>query len=458
MKKVIASLALMSTLTSSIYAQGNDYFSDKVSRLKWKDLEVVYLEDNRFPTYAMAIYFGDGALGDGKDKGSIEAALDYMTLGTRRYSQQEIADNLEFFGVSMGSEVTHEYSSYHVTGLVKDLVPTVQKVCHLFKDATYPAGELKKEKKRVVSALQNSAQNPGFLASRAFREISMSGTPYSYPTSGKLRDVKKWNSKMLKNKLNYLNNEVKKRIYLTGPKSVLNIQKMINEECGWEGKATFVRSVENPERKPLKQPRITLVSVKKANQAQVRIGRYLSGPALKDMELMSLASNFLGSGFTSQLMQVLRVQNGLVYSVGSFAGGQKQYGRSGIITATNVETLGKLLNKTKETLDKVGAGEINDQQFALSKGALAGSFPFGFESSKALLLELMNLDHSDHSYNYLINYTDKVMSFTKQQVAGEVKEIFDWNKQDIVILGPAWLKEELEKLGPVNVVSYEKFL
>lgn len=251
---------------------------------------------------------------------------------------------------------------------------------------------------------------------------------------------------------------MKKRIYLTGPKSVLNIQKMINDECGWQGKASFVRSVENPEREPLKQPRITLVTVKKANQAQVRIGRYLSGPALKEMELMSLASNFLGSGFTSQLMQVLRVQNGLVYSVGSFAGGQKQYGRSGIITATNVETLGKLLGKTKETLDKVGAGEINDQQFALSKGALAGSFPFGFESSKALLLELMNLDHSDHSYNYLINYTDKVMSFNKQQVASEVKEIFDWNKQDIVILGPEGLKKELQNFGPVHVVSYEKFL
>ncbi|MCR9204297.1 MAG: hypothetical protein NXH75_06960, partial [Halobacteriovoraceae bacterium] len=45
----------------------------KVTKLKWEDLEVVYLEDDRFPTYSLIVYFADGALKDGKVKGVADA-------------------------------------------------------------------------------------------------------------------------------------------------------------------------------------------------------------------------------------------------------------------------------------------------------------------------------------------------------------------------------------------------
>ena len=41
---------------------------DRIERLKWGDLEVVYIEDLRFPTYRVSFYFADGALSDGAIK------------------------------------------------------------------------------------------------------------------------------------------------------------------------------------------------------------------------------------------------------------------------------------------------------------------------------------------------------------------------------------------------------
>ena len=456
--KKLKTIGLSISILGTASIQANDYFSDKVQKLKWENLDVIYLEDNRFPTYALGVYFADGALGDGEIKGSIEASLDYLNLGTRRFSRKEIADNIEFFGVSMGSEVTHEYSSYAVSGLVKDIIPTVKKVCHLFQDATFPRTELKKEKKRIISSLENSAQNPGFLASRAFREISLEGTPFSYPVGGKIRDIKRWDSKILKAKLNYLNEKVKKRIYLTGPKEILNIKDIIMRDCGWKGTGQFVRNVEFDYSGIKKGPHLTLVTLESANQAQVRIGKTLEGKENDSTEIKKLASNYLGGGFTSQLMNVLRVENGLTYSVGAFAGMQKHYGRSGIYTSTNIDTLNKLLTKTKETLEKATSGKIDERGFKLTKGSLAGGYPFAFESSRALLAQLMQLDHLGKEYSTLTQYPEKIRSFTEKDLVDEMKNTFDWNKQDILILAPAKSKKSMEEFGTVKVRSYKHYL
>ena len=95
--------------------------------------------------------------------------------------------------------------------------------------------------------------------------------------------------------------------------------------------------------------------VPKANQAQIRVGRYLTyDESKKDHELMSLASKYMGGGFTSRLMQELRVKRGLTYSAGAYASTQKTYGRSGISTFTKNNTL--YINSFKT---EVPVGKIN---------------------------------------------------------------------------------------------------
>lgn len=435
-----------------------DFFSGKVKKLTWENLEVIYLEDDRFPTYQFNVYFADGALSDEGVKGVSSAAFNFMTLGTRRFNRQDIADNLEFYGTSYSGSVTHEYSTYSVSGLVKDINPTMKKVCHLFQDASFPERDLNKEKKRILDSLENLVSSPSALASQAFREESLSGTPYSYPVDGKSGDVKKWNKSLLSKKLDYFNKSVKKRIYLTGPKEVLEIKNIVNNECGWKGQGTFERVVSYEKPKKRARPQITLIPIPEANQAQVRIGKFLSKDEIDQSELMSLASHFLGGGFTSRLMRVLRVENGLTYGVGTFAGGQKQYGRAGISTSTKVESVGMLLEKTKETVKKASAGEIKPENLSRAQGSLAGSYPFGFESTSSYLAQLSYLDHRGEPYSSLFDFPEKVRSFKSDEVAKMIQRLFGWEEQQITIVGPRSLKKTLEKYGDVTIKNYKSFL
>ena len=117
-------------ISSSVNA-GN-YLDDNLKKLKWNDIEVVWLEDDTFPTYNFTVYFHAGALTDSKSKeGETEFMFSELTSGTTRYAKKEILEALEFYGANYGSNVTHEYATYSVSGLVKDMTPTMMMVCHL---------------------------------------------------------------------------------------------------------------------------------------------------------------------------------------------------------------------------------------------------------------------------------------------------------------------------------------
>lgn len=456
MKKIFFSVILTCFSLNLLAAE----LSSRVHKMDWDGLEVIWVEDDRFPTYDVSIYFADGALSDHPSRrGETQAALGLLTTGTNRYSQKDLIDHLEFFGVSHGPYVTHEYSLYSVSGLVKDSIPTFKRLCHMFKDTIYPKKEVNREIKRARDALKNMVGDPSGLASRAFRELSMGGTPYAHPVDGKLRDLSRLSPAHLKEKLEYFNQKVAKRVYLTGPKELLSIKEILNQECGWSGKqADFKRDITFTKEFSSKKPEVFLVTVPGANQAQIRIGRFIDEEEVQPQEAIELLSTYLGGGFTSLLMRELRTKRGLVYGAGAFAAGQKRYGRGAIQTSTKNESVVELISVVKDLLLELQAGKVREDIFAVSKGRLEGSYPFRFEKSSDFLQQLIYLDHVGINYQRFLDFPEHLEKVSSEIMAKWGGRIFDWSKLTIVVLGDKSLAKPLAEFGKVTVVPYKDFL
>jgi zinc protease len=438
-----------------LLASMNIHAQAQVQRLDWNGLEVVWLVDQRFPTYSLSIYFADGALSDERGReGESAAALNMIISGTNRFDHREIAENLEFFGVRAGAYVTHEYSTYTISGLTKDLIPTMKKICHLFNDAIYPRAQVDLERNRAIEGLNNLISQHGPLASRAHRELSLKGSPYAEPVNGKVASLRRIQTQHLKSKLEYFNKEVKKRLYITGPRSVLGVQRVIQEECGWgDQRSLFTRRSVAPTPAVQERPQIYLVPVPDANQAQIRIGRLLDQSQIQERDLMMFVAELLGGGFTSILLQELRVKRGLTYSAHAIAAAQRDYGRSLISTSTANENLENLLNVTRDSLQSLINGELNDEQFRQIRQGLAGSYPFRFESIENYLAEVMTLDHAEIDLKALYNMQNSVMSIKLEDVPRGVANAFDWNQQIIVVVGDRSLEGVLKKFGKVQIIQ-----
>jgi zinc protease len=458
MKKLIIFLALL--LTSKTFATTS--VEESIKKLNWNGLDVVFLEDNRFPTYDIMIYFADGALSDNpKELGVTNHAFNLIDSGTAKLSQKDILDQFEFYGTEFSAEVTHEYTTMSMSGLSKDLPTALTQACSLLREASYPADVLKSELDKEKSELQSYVSNPQALSDRIFREISMKGTPYSYPALGKLVDLTHYNPSNLRAKLDYFLDKVKKRIYITGPKSILSAEKIFAEKCNFKGSSTdFVRTITYKKTKK-NSSEIVFIPLPDANQVQVRFGRFMNFDEINDRPLDVLASEFLGGGFTSRLMREVRVKRGLTYSIGAYISSQKQYGRSGITTFTKNDTINKLIEVIDETVSKVKKG-ISEEELEKARSNITGSHPFKFESNRAFLAQLLYLDHVDKPYTELFKFTESVSKYNAKDVARRISEVYGTKFQTIFILGDKSIEKSVRKLstkfGKVKVLDYKEFI
>lgn len=444
----------------SFGANAGNYLEDNLRNEKWNGIEVVWLEDNQYPTYSFNIYFEAGASQDDpKRLGETELAFNQLIAGTTRYKQKEILDALEFYGANYGASVTHEYTTYSVGGLVKDMIPTMKMICHMFSEATFPENEVKQTKKRILTSLQNLVTSHSGLANRVFREISLEGTNYEKPVSGNINTIRNIEGKHLASKIKFFNNDVKKKIYISGPSDVKAIKDVIINDCKWnlgEYKQTRINVVKKDS---AKKNNIYLVPVPNANQAQIRIGRYLDSEEVKtNPDLFGFASKFMGGGFTSQLMRELRVKRGLTYSAGAYSSTQKSYGRSGINTFTKNETISETLKVIQETILK-NSKFVVKEDFEHIQRYVKGSYLFSLESTHMFLNNLIYLDHIGRSYDEIYNYQKLISNVTSDELAKYVDILFNWDHQTVVIVGDKSLENKLKKSGyEVKLLNYKKYL
>ena len=448
--KLLFSLFFLFT-TNNLMA---DSFLDSVKREKWNGMDVVWIEDNKFPKFTAMFYFEDGAIND-PFPGVMQATLDQLTSGTQKESQKEIADFFDFYGAKLRSSVTHEYNVFTVGALTKDMAPVMSKVCELFRDAQYPDKEIKSYVSRSKSQLKNIVTSHASLADRIFRKVSLETTPYENPAEGNLKSFDKLTTTLLKDRLTQLNHS-SKRLYLTGPADALEMKKIILKQCPW----TSERSHSTIEiKKPLPQSSIYLVPVPGANQAQIRIGRYMtkSETTGKNDQLLFM-SGFLGGGFTSKLVQELRVKRGLTYSASAYASIQKDYGRAGLMTFSKNETAAEVISIIRDVFQDIASGKISDKEFKHQQGHQIGGFAFGFEEGQAFLSQLMVYDHQGRKLNELVEFPNTIAQLTPQSLSQISLETFAWDKLTIVVVGDKSLEKSLSRIRPVRVLNFEDFL
>lgn len=452
MLKIIL-LALCSLLISA------DFRKSEINRLQWGDFKTTWLDDGRFPKATISIYFGDGALRDNqKEAGRTQAAFDLLFSGTNKLDQKKISEFFDFYGVDFNHSVTHEYGMLSFSALVKDLPAVVEQFCHVVKEANYPRSELVPHKKRSITQLKNLPSNHSALAERAFRSVLMKGSSYEQAVEGNLASLELLQSEGLKARWAQLRDEAPKRFYIKGPREALFIKDNFLSKCGWKVGGTQSFRLRNP--LSAMGHRLFFVPVPGANQAQIRIGRYLaSAEAVDPDERLSFASDYLGGGFTAELIQEIRVKRGLTYSVGSYVSLQADYGRAGISTFSKNETVVETIKVIKDILQKnTDPTKIKPENVDHMKNYVIGHYPFGFEGSNGFLSQLAMLDHVEEPLDSLYMFPEKIKKLGAREIADAVSKLFTWDELVIVVVGDPSLELPLTKIRRVQIIKPETLL
>jgi zinc protease len=205
---------------------------------------------------------------------------------------------------------------------------------------------------------------------------------------------------------------------------------------------------------PAPVPRAVLVVDKPdLTQTQVRVATPALARKSPDYFAAVVANAIFGGGFTSRLMEAVRVNRGLSYGVRSRFAMSRAAGVFYLSSFTKVETTAELtevmLDEARRFCDEGPSAE----ELERAQSYLAGLFPLALETHDQVAEKLADVKLYETSLDDVTGYRERVRAVTVEDCREVARRHFPVDRGVVVAVGPArQVAKALERFGPVAVM------
>lgn len=375
--------------------------------------------------------------------------------GTRRRTGAEIDLAVESLGAELGAGVDEDATYFGLSAPLEELPRCTDLLADVATSPSFPPAEVKRLQRREIAALAHDLDEPSVVADRAMLAAAFGDHPYGHPPEGRVRDLTeaRRNDVATFHAQHYRPSEA--ILVVVGKVQVAEVLALVRRRFGgWRGRdgaSPPVRAPAPPE------TRVVVVDKPDVTQSQVRIAS--AGFPRKSPDYLPgiVASALLGGGFTSRLMEAIRVNRGLSYGVRSRFATSASGGVFFVSTFTKVETTAEIvdvaLDETARFCDQGPAAE----ELERTKSYLCGLFPLSLETHDQLAEKLADLALFELPDDELRLFRDRVRAVSPEECRLAARRYFPLERRVIVAVGPAKaIAPALERFGPVSVIPARK--
>lgn len=422
-------------------------------------LSFVTVEKHDLPLVTVRLVLSTGAARDPKGKEGIASFTgSLLRRGTKQRSGEAIDDAIESIGGLMGVDVGFETTSVLVTVPSEHLETALGVVSELVRSPSFPRLDVDVERRNLLAGLTQDLDDPSWLADRAISQhFYGKNHPYSRPVSGRTASVKTFERAdvVAFHKSTYSPHNA--LLLFAGDIDPVAAGKLANELFGdWQG-PSFER-VSPPAPKSTTGVEVLIVDKPDATQVQVRAT--VPGLARHDPRYYAavLANTVVGGGFTSRLVDEVRVNRGLSYSVGTRVIALRDFGAISFSTFTKTETVREILDVSFGVLDAFASNGATSEELGNAKRYVIGIYPSQVESIESLTDSLAAMRLLGLPFDEIESYRGRLAEVESAQVQ-EVSKLWPGSKSArVVVVGNAEaLRPQLEGLGSVKVVKATSF-
>ncbi len=278
-------------------------------------LRLLVREDSRLPLVSMVATFKAGLLAENAENNGITRLASRIVLkGTKTRTAEQIADQIEDAGGSIGAEAGNNSFSVSVKVMEPDLKLGLDLLSDVLRNPTMPEKEIRREKEIQIAGIKAEEEEMTTVARNLLRANLFVDHPYGLRSNGTPETVAKLTQKDL---LDF------QRKYTCGKNGVMavfgNVRaaevKQLVEQALGELPAGEAALATPPQPRPLTESK-TVEEHKDKAQAILMVGYMgadLFSPDREALELIDEACSDLGSRFFIRI----REKMGLAYFVGS---------------------------------------------------------------------------------------------------------------------------------------------
>ena len=169
----------------------------------------------------------------------------------------------------------------------------------------------------------------------------------------------------------------------------------------------------------------------------------------------AVVANFIlgGGSFTSRLMNRVRSDEGLAYSVYSSVG--NDYRDTAMVTIalqTKVESVQFALKLIREVVEDFAKNGPTEEELVQAKKSLIESLPSLFDSPSSTAVIFAKGELVGKTFDHYLDYVKEINAVTADQVKAMVTKYFNMDKMTVSIVAPV---SKLESLKPFTVVPQD---
>lgn len=396
--------------------------------------QVYFVEDHDLPMLDVAVNFAAGSAFETPNKRSVAGLTNgLMDAGVDGLSEDEIDRKLADIGAQKGGHFDADRAGLSM----RTLSATAQRevaldiLARMLQHPLFPEAILAREKTRLIAALKEAETKPESIAAKAFGPALFGEHPYGW--SNEVADVEKIQRADLDNfyRTHYSAKAAVVAIMgdVTRPQAEAMAQQLtVNLPAG----GAEVRIAPVIARIQASEQRIA----HPATQSHILIGT--PGISRNDADYFPLyVGNYIlgGGGFVSRLMNEIREQRGMAYSVYSYFMPMQQAGAFQIGLQTKKEQADEALKLTRATLREFVDKGVTNKELKAAKDNIIGGFPLRIDSNKKILDYLSMIGFYHLPLTYLDDFTVKVDHVTATQIHDAFKRRIHPDAMATVIVG-----------------------
>jgi len=428
-------------------------------------LTLLAIQRRGLPLFHARLSLPAGACEDPKGKaGLAQFTVDLLRRGTRRRPAHDVDDLIESMGAQLAAEVSSEEAALALTVPAELREQALDALLEVALEPAFEQSEVAAARRRTVAGLQSDLDEPAAVAGRAVVTLGYGpGHPYAHPAAGFRREVETFQREDAAGFHATRYQQQGAVLAVVGqspPEELIEVskKKLGQWQASWPGHSQRA-ALHFSALLPGQGLRAVVVHKPDATQAQVRIvAPGLPRTTSRYAEAV-VTNTALGGGFTSLLVDAIRVDRGLSYSVNTRLYMNRRAGLSVFSSFTRNETLRELVDVALEKMSAYAKAGPAEDALEKARRYLAGLFPLGLESHEALAEQVADVLLDGLGLDHLRMYRSRIAAVKAEQareVAAELSPARDGAQ--IIVVGEADIaRRALNGLCPVDVRQLEEF-
>ena len=376
-----------------------------------------------------------------------------LTKGTSRRTADQLSEEIESAGGSIGASADDDFLTISVSGLSQNAEQLFDILGDVVQHANFPSSEVDLARTQALSGLQASLAQPAVVAGRIFGHEIYGDHPYGrVETPASLRSLTR------EDVVAFAGSRIKPvgaLLVVAGDITPARAAQLAAGALGgWRG--TPAPAPAAPALPTKARTEIVLVNKPGAVQSNIVAGFPFITPRDPAVYALTLANGVLGGGSDARLFMILREQKGWTYGayssfsrprgIGTFTAGAE------VRTPVTDSALAELIRQVNRIRDEAPA----DSEVANAKNYRIGRFPLQIETADDIAARVANARLLGLPDDYVVRYRERLAAVTIPQITAAAKRYFTTDRMTIVVVGDGQqILAGLKAIGPVRIVSQD---